>query len=196
MRKTKKLRKINKFTNKNKVGGMYPVQVNDMGERHAFGILGDITRSLTRNTHDMEIIKRDIILLINKFKALSIQDKIAFVELLSSDFNEYHHRNPILIELYYMQIITLIDATLTLSVFNPRSVILAKLSNDTMRMISAACMTMSPEVPPSLMPPQPPSLLLPSLLPPSLPPSPPLPQPLPQPAARSKRSKRSRHLRQ
>ena len=152
--KTKRLRKINKFTNKNKVGGMYPVQLDDMDERHPWGILGDITRSLAYyENQNMEIIKRDIILLINKFKVLSNEHKITFVEFLSRKFNEFHHRNPILIELYYMQIITLIDATITMSVFSPRTVILAKLSNDTMKMIAAACMTMSPEVMPE-MPPQ------------------------------------------
>ena len=68
MRKTKRLRKINKFTNKNKVCGMYPVQVDDMGERHAFGIVGDITRSLGYyENQNMEIIKSDIILMIDMF---------------------------------------------------------------------------------------------------------------------------------
>jgi hypothetical protein len=173
MRKTKKLRKINKFTNKNKVGGMYSIQVDGItGERHVYGILFDITRSLTGTTHDMEIIKRDVILLINKFKVLNNKDKISFVKDLSRSFNEYHDRNPILIELYYMQIMTLIDATLTMSVFKPRSIILAKLSNDTMRMIAAACMTMSPEVPPQEMPPQdmlshvmPPQVMPPQVMP-------------------------------
>ena len=165
MRKTKRLRKINKFTNKNKVGGMYSVQYNSYtGERSAFGILNDITRSLTGNTQNMEIIKRDIILLINKFKVLSNEHKITFVEFLSRKFNEFHHRNPILIELYYMQIITLIDATITMSVFSPRTVILAKLSNDTMNMIAAACMTMSPEVPPEM----PPQDMLPQVMPPQV----------------------------
>jgi len=167
MQKTKKLRKISKFTNKNKVGGMYLIQVDGTtGERDVFGILSDITSSLTRNTHDMEIIKRDVILLINKFKDLINKDKIAFVKSLSRSFNEYHDQNPILIELYYMQIMTLIDATLTMSVFEPRTIILAKLSHDTMRMIAAACMTMSPEVPPE-MPPQvmPPQVMPPQVMP-------------------------------
>jgi len=142
MRKTRRLRKISKFTNKNRLAGMlagmYPIQYNDMGERHAFGILADITRSLIgADTQNMEIIKRDIILMISKFKKLSTQDKIAFVESVSTDFNTYHHRNPILIELYFMQIMILIDATLHINWLNPRTALLAKLSNDTMQMIAA-----------------------------------------------------------
>jgi len=141
MRKTKRLRKISKFTNKNRhagmLAGMYPVQYNETGERHAWGILADITRSLIgADTQNMEIIKRDIILMITKFKALSTQDKIAFVESVSRDFNQYHHLNPILIELYYMQIMILIDATLRINWLKPRTALLAKLSNDTMQMIA------------------------------------------------------------
>jgi hypothetical protein len=119
------------------LAGIYPVQVDDMGERHPFGILGDITMSLVDDTQDMEIIKRDISLMITKFKLLTTQDKIAFVELLSSYFNKYHHRNPILIELYYMQIMILVDATLSINWLNLRTAILARLSNDTMQMIAA-----------------------------------------------------------
>jgi hypothetical protein len=141
MRKTKRKRKISKFTNKNRLAGMlagiYPVQVDDKNERHPFGILGDITMSLIGDTQNMEIIKRDIILMIDKFKVLTTQDKIAFVELLSSHFNRYHNKNPILIELYYMQIMILIDATLHINWLQPRTASLAKLSNDTMRMIAA-----------------------------------------------------------
>jgi len=139
--KTKAIRKISKFTNKNRLAGMlagmYPVQTDDMGERHPFGILGDITMSLIGDTQNMGIIKRDIILMITKFKVLSTQDKIAFVELLSSNFNKYHYKNPILIELYYMQIMILIDATLHINWLQPRTALLAKLSNDTMQMIAA-----------------------------------------------------------
>jgi hypothetical protein len=142
MRKTKTKRKISKFTNKNRLAGMlagmYPIQYNETGERHVFGILTDITRSLiSADTQNMEIIKRDIILLITKFKVLSTQYKITFVEKVSRDFNQYHHLNPILIELYYMQIMILIDATLHINWLQPRTALLAKLSNDTMQMIAA-----------------------------------------------------------
>jgi len=141
MRKTKTKRKISKFTNKNRLGGggessMKLVTINETGQDHPFRLLGNIARSLMDETQNMEIIKSNIILMITKFKVLSIQDKIAFVQLVSSYFNDYHPRNPILIELYYMQIMILIDATLHISWRKPSTALLAKLSNDTMQMIA------------------------------------------------------------
>jgi len=141
MRKTKTKRNISKFTNKNRLGGggkgsMKLAKINETGQRHPFGILGDITMSLMGDTQNMEIIKSNIIEMITMFKVLRTEDKIAFVELVSSNFNLYHPVNPILIELYYMQIMILIDATLHISWRKPRTALLAKLSNDTMQMIA------------------------------------------------------------
>ncbi len=137
MRKTKRLRKISKFTNKNKLGGMLSTKITGSDERHAFRILGEINSLLIgTDTQNMEIIKSDIVSMIDKFKKLNTKDKIAFVELVSAEFNKFHHRSPILIELYYMQIMILIDATLHINWLKPRTAYLAKLSNDTMQMIA------------------------------------------------------------
>jgi hypothetical protein len=84
----------------------------------------------------MESIKSNIILMIDMFKKLNTQDKISFVEQVNANFNIYHKESPILIELYYMQIMILIDATLQINWLYLQTAYLAKLSNDTMQMIA------------------------------------------------------------
>uniref|UniRef100_A0A6C0CC10 Uncharacterized protein n=1 Tax=viral metagenome TaxID=1070528 RepID=A0A6C0CC10_9ZZZZ len=74
--------------------------------------------------------------MIDMFKKLNTQDKISFVEQVNANFNIYHKESPILIELYYMQIMILIDATLQINWLYLQTAYLAKLSNDTMQMIA------------------------------------------------------------
>ena len=71
------------------------------------------------------------------FEDLTIPDQIEFIQTLNTLFSRYHTQYPVPIELYFMQIITLIDSTITMPI-DFESMQLAKLSNDSMRMMSAA----------------------------------------------------------
>jgi len=143
--KTKRLRKISKFTNKNRVAGMFQETTH---RRNAFERLNHITDLLISREPRIEGMKREIIGMIHEFKQLDVQNQREFIKTLENNFFYYHHQNSIMIELYFMQIITLIDSTLSLSI-NPRLLLLAKESNDTMRKFSAKFMTTPPIRPPS-----------------------------------------------
>ena len=115
-------------------------------EVHPFGILSNITEVITSEYgFDMNVIKPMIFKMTNMFKKLSNRHKIAFIEFLNEEFSQYYERNPVAMELYFTQIITIIDAILS-DIFltpesaselfsNPEVQQLAKLSHDTMVMI-------------------------------------------------------------
>ena len=78
---------------------------------------------------DMNVIKHKILKMINMFKEESNSDKIAFMEALYYDFDEYYKLNPVAMELYFTQIITIIDANLSGNFLSPKSSRLAKIAN-------------------------------------------------------------------
>jgi len=119
-------------------------------EVHPFGILSNITKVITSEYgFDMNVIKPMIFIMTNMFKELSNRHKIAFIEFLNEEFSQYYERNPVAMELYFTQIITIID-TILFDIFlspessqlaniakflNPEVRQLTKLSHDTMGMI-------------------------------------------------------------
>ena len=115
-------------------------------ETHIFGIKSNIIKVITsKDGFDMNVIKPMIFKMTNMFKEVTNRDKIAFIEGLYYEFIEYYERNPVAMELYFTQIITIIDAILS-DIFltpesaselfsNPEVQQLAKLSHDTMVMI-------------------------------------------------------------
>ena len=84
----------------------------------------------------MKSLIRELTILLNR---LSNGEKIAFIEMLTICFESYHSTFPAAMELYFTQIITIIDANLPLPVdfSDIESLQLAELSNNTMRMIVA-----------------------------------------------------------
>ena len=82
----------------------------------------------------MKCLIRELTILVN---GLSNGEKIAFIEMLNICFKSYYSTFPEAMELYFTQIITIIDANLPLPVdFSDIEFLqLAELSNNTMRMI-------------------------------------------------------------
>jgi hypothetical protein len=133
--KTKRQRKINKFTNKNRLGGM-------LQETTILSIaimrLNKLAELIVSGRGEGGGIKLGINEILGTFEQeLSIPDQIEFIQTLNELFERFHIINPIVIEYYFMQIITLIDSTLSDPV-DFESTQLAKLSNDSMRMMATA----------------------------------------------------------
>ena len=84
----------------------------------------------------MKCLIRDLTILVN---GLTNGEKIAFIKMLNICFKSYYSTFPEAMELYFIQIITIIDANLPLPVdFSDLEFMeLAELSNNTMRMIVA-----------------------------------------------------------
>ena len=84
----------------------------------------------------MKCLIRDLTILVN---GLTNGEKIAFIKMLNICFKSYYSTFPEAMELYFTQIITIIDANLPLPVdFSDLEFMeLAELSNNTMRMIVA-----------------------------------------------------------
>ena len=82
----------------------------------------------------MKCLIRELTLVVN---GLTNGEKIAFIEMLNICFKSYYNTFPEAMELYFIQIITIIDANLPLPIdFSDLEFMeLAQLSNDTMRMI-------------------------------------------------------------
>ena len=81
----------------------------------------------------MKCLIRELTILVN---GLSNGEKIAFIKMFSICFKSYYSTFPEAMELYFIQIITIIDANLPLPIdFSDLEFMeLAELSNDTMRM--------------------------------------------------------------
>ena len=86
---------------------------------------------------DKVFMKRLIRELTNVINGLSNGEKIAFIEMFNICFKSYYSTFPEAMELYFTQIITIIDAKLSLIIdFSDIEFLqLAELSNNTMRMI-------------------------------------------------------------
>ena len=69
------------------------------------------------------------------FNGLTNGDKIAFIEMFNICFKSYYSTFPEAMELYFTQIITIIDANLCIDFTDLEFMQLAKLSNTTMRII-------------------------------------------------------------
>lgn len=87
----------------------------------------------TSIVHMKSLIKE----LTNVINSLTNSEKIQFIEMFNICFKSYYNAFPEAMELYFTQIITIIDANLSLIIdFTDLEFMqLAKLSNDTMRMI-------------------------------------------------------------
>ena len=82
----------------------------------------------------MKCLIRELTLVVN---GLSNSEKIAFIKMLNICFKSYYSTFPEAMELYFTQIITIIDANLNqiIDFTDLEFMELAELSNDTMRMI-------------------------------------------------------------
>ena len=99
-------------------------------EEHIFGIKSNIRKVITsKDGFDMNVIKPMIFKMTNMFKEVTNRDKIAFIEGLYYEFIEYYERNPVAMELYFTQIITIIDTILGDIFLSPESSRLAKIAN-------------------------------------------------------------------
>ena len=157
MRKTKRLKKISKFTYKKKAGmltlrsmlGLTPTTAITITPifkiEDAFQILDNIT-SLILNIdyHDMVHIKNEILRMTSMVKELSNSDKIAFINRVNTTFNEFHNRDPAVMELYFTQIITIIDANLSDNFLSFESRQISELCNASMKFIVNAFKAYSP----------------------------------------------------
>jgi hypothetical protein len=129
--KTKRLRKIFKFTNKNRLAGMIAEStILD----NAIIRLNNLASLIVSGKGS---IKVGILEIIGMFEELNILDQIEFIQTLNTLFLRYHTEYPVPTELYFMQIITLIDSTIGAPI-DFESMQLAKLNNDSMRMMATA----------------------------------------------------------
>ena len=82
----------------------------------------------------MKCLIRELTIVVN---GLSNSEKIAFIKMFSICFKSYYSTFPEAMELYFIQIITIIDANLhqIIDFTDLEFMELAELSNDTMRMI-------------------------------------------------------------
>ena len=82
----------------------------------------------------MKCLIRELTIVVN---GLSNSEKIAFIKMFSICFKSYYSTFPEAMELYFTQIITIIDANLhqIIDFTDLEFTELAELSNDTMRMI-------------------------------------------------------------
>ena len=144
MRKTKRRKKISKFTYKKKAGmlrlrsmlGLNPTRTTAItlppfGTIDAAIVILENITSLILNidSHDMVHIKNEILRMTSMVKELSNSDKIAFIERFNTTFNEFHNRDPAVMELYFTQIITIIDANLSGNFLSFESKQIAELCN-------------------------------------------------------------------
>ena len=99
-------------------------------------IVNTISKGECTSIKYMKSLIRELTILVN---GLSNGEKIAFIEMLNICFKSYHSTFPEAIELYFTQIITLIDANLhqIIDFSNIEFMQLAELSNNTMRMFVA-----------------------------------------------------------
>lgn len=97
-------------------------------------IIDIISKSEGSDKVFMKCLLRDLTIVVN---GLSNREKIAFIKMFSICFKSYYSTFPEAMELYFIQIITIIDANLPLPIdFSDIEFMqLAELSNDTMRMI-------------------------------------------------------------
>lgn len=97
-------------------------------------IIDIISKSEGSDKVFMKCLIRELTIVVNR---LSNGEKIAFIEMLNICFKSYYSTFPEAMELYFTQIITIIDANLPLPVdFSDIEFLqLAELSNNTMRMI-------------------------------------------------------------
>ena len=95
-----------------------------------------ISKGECTSIRHMKSLIRELTILVN---GLTNGEKIAFIEMLNICFKSYCSTFPEAMELYFIQIITIIDANLPLSVdfSNIEFMQLAELSNNTMRMFVA-----------------------------------------------------------
>lgn len=97
-------------------------------------IITTISKSEGSDKVFMKCLIRELTIVVN---GLSNREKIAFIEIFKTCFKSYYSTFPEAMELYFTQIITIIDTNLPLPVdFSDTEFMqLAELSNDTMRMI-------------------------------------------------------------
>ena len=80
----------------------------------------------------MKSLIRELTIVVNE---LSNGEKIAFINMFNICFKSYYNTFPEAIELYFTQIITIIDANICLDYTDLEFMELAELSNTTMRII-------------------------------------------------------------
>ena len=73
--------------------------------------------------------------LTNVINGLTNSEKIQFIKMFSTCFTSYYNTFPEAMELYFTQIITIIDANICIDFSDIEFMELAELSNNTMRMI-------------------------------------------------------------
>ena len=97
-------------------------------------IITIISKSECTDKVFMKCLIRELTILVN---GLINSEKIQFIKMFSACFTSYYNTFPEAMELYFIQIITIIDANLHLIIdFSDLEFMeLAQLSNDTMRMI-------------------------------------------------------------
>ena len=97
-------------------------------------IIDTISKSEGTDKVFMKCLIRELTILVN---GLSNGEKIAFIEIFNICFKSYYSTFPEAMELYFTQIITIIDANLSLIIdfTDIEFMQLAELSNNTMRMI-------------------------------------------------------------
>ena len=146
MRKTKRRKKISKFTYKKKAGmlrfrGMLGLSPRRTITRifkieDAFQILDKITSLIVQNDFtNMDNMKGDIFKMTTIVGYLSDSEKTGFVERFNTTFKDNHNKHPVVMELYFTQIITIIDANLSGNFFSQKLRQIEKLSNASMIMI-------------------------------------------------------------
>ena len=148
MRKTKRRKKISKFTYKKKAGmlrfrsmfmsGLSPTRTITpiFKIKDAFQILDKITSLIVQNDFtNMDNMKGDIFEMTTIVGYLSDSEKIGFVERFNTTFKDNHKKHPVVMELYFTQIITIIDANLSGNFFSQKLRQIEKLSNASMIMI-------------------------------------------------------------
>ena len=142
MRKTKRRKKISKFTYKKKAGmlrfrsmfmsGLSPTRTITpiFKIKDAFQILDKITSLIVQNDFtNMDNMKGDIFKMTTIVGYLSDSEKIGFVERFNTTFKDNHKKHPVVMELYFTQIITIIDANLSGNLLSPESTRLAKIAS-------------------------------------------------------------------
>ena len=114
---------------------MMPMQTEDS----AFAIINNIAFYIAHyQSHDMNFLKNKILKMTALYKNLSTSDKIEFINTLNDFFARLHDKNPVVMELYFTQIITIIDTMITINYLSrelPELAQLALLSHNTMKMM-------------------------------------------------------------
>ena len=94
-----------------------------------FIIFSKYVKNAIENIKSNKTLTKEEFSMTNMFKELSNRDKIAFIEFLNWEFSQYYERNPVAMELYFTQIITIIDTILGDIFLSPESSRLAKIAN-------------------------------------------------------------------